>query len=107
MILCTDQTVLYHFSHSAELWFLLRLIVLKGRWRKVQDTDLWDSLVQDVAEVVWNILWKPAVMGGKREEDPKTEPKVRLFSKKQKLKNNFCPNPMVKDSKNYGTAHHY
>lgn len=45
--------------------------------------------------------------GGEREEDPKTEPKVRLFSKKQKLKNNFCPHPMVKDSKNYGTAHHY
>lgn len=64
MILGTDQIVLYCFSYSADLWFLLRLIILKGRLRKVQNTDLWDSFVQDVTEVVWNILWKPAVMGG-------------------------------------------
>lgn len=106
MILCTDQIAPYHFSYSADLWFLLRLIVLKGRWRKVQDTDLWDSLVQDVAEVVWNILWKPAVTEGSGRRTPKQNPKWDS-SKKQKLKNNFCPNLMVKDSKNYGTAHHY
>lgn len=52
MILCTDQIVLYCFSYSADLWFPLRLIILKGRLRKVQNRDLKDSFVQDVAEVV-------------------------------------------------------